>query len=226
MGTSSRSGPRIQVEPVAGEAATLASRLVVKGRAPRTGYHRDAFGPSWSDDVGRVQPVSGSRNGCDQRNDVLRRDLTALVLKPGTNGCVAASGTLLDPYTGGRIDFARGRHSADVQIDHVVALADAWQKGAQQWDTLRRRDFAGDPLNLLAVKGSVNQSKGAGDAATWLPPDKAFRCEYAARIVAVKTKYGVWVTAAEKAALLQILAGCPGQPLPTGTAVAVPTIQR
>lgn len=213
-------------DPAAGAAAALASRLVVKGRAPMTGYDRDAFGPSWSDDVGRVVPVSGGRNGCDQRNDVLRRDLTALVLKPRTNGCVAASGTLVDPYTGIRIAFVRGPRSADVRVDHVVALADAWQTGAQQWDPLRRRDFAGDPLNLLAVKGSANQSKGAGDAATWLPPRKAFRCDYAARIVAVKAKYGVWVTAAEKSALLRVLASCPGQNLPTATAVAVPAIRR
>ncbi|MEJ7650971.1 MAG: HNH endonuclease family protein [Nakamurella sp.] len=218
--------PPSSPDPAAGSAAALASRLVVKGRAPTTGYDRDAFGPSWSDDVGRVVPVSGGRNGCDQRNDVLRRDLTVLVVKPRTNGCVAASGTLVDPYTGTRIAFVRGPRSADVQIDHVVALADAWQKGAQQWDPLLRRDFAGDPLNLLAVKGSANQSKGAGDAATWLPPRKAFRCDYAARIVAVKVKYGVWVTAAEKSALLWILAGCPGQSLPAATTVAVPAIQR
>ena len=209
-----------------GAAAALASRLVVKGRAPMTGYERERFGSTWSDDVGHVLPVSGARNGCDQRNDVLRRDLDQVVLKPGTNGCVAASGTLLDPYTGTRIAFVRGPRSSEVQIDHVVALADAWQKGAQQWDPLRRRDFAGDPLNLLAVGGSVNQSKGAGDAATWLPPRRAFRCSYAARIVAVKAKYGVWVTAAEKAALLRILESCPGQGLPTGTTVEIPAIRR
>lgn len=191
-----------------------------------TGYERAEFGPRWSDDVGCVVPVSGGRNGCDQRNDVLRRDLTQLVVKPGTNGCVAASGTLPDPYTGTRIAFVRGPRSVDVQIDHVVALADAWQKGAQQWDPLLRRDFAGDPLNLLAVGGATNASKGAGDAATWLPPSKAFRCDYVARIVAVKAKFGVWVTAAEKAALLRILASCPGQTLPTGAAVQVPAIQH
>lgn len=179
--------------------------LTVKGRAPMTGYAREEFGQAWSDDV----EVEGGHNGCDTRNDILRRDLDGVVLKPGTNGCVVASGTLQDPYSGTAIDFVRGVDtSRAVQIDHVVALADAWVKGAQQLDEATRRNLANDPLNLMAVDGGLNAQKGAGDAATWLPPNVGFRCEYARRQVAVKQRYGLWVTQAEKDALRGLLAQC------------------
>lgn len=186
-------------------ARELLATLEVKGRAPMTGYDRALFGQAWSDDV----RVPGGRNGCDTRNDVLRRDLHDTVIRPGTHGCLVESGTLHDPYSGESLDFVRGERSAEVQIDHVVALADAWQKGAQDWDDDTRRDFANDPLNLLAVDGSLNQQKGAGDAATWLPPNKAFRCHYATRIVEVKATYGLWVTQAEHDALARELMRCP-----------------
>jgi hypothetical protein len=188
-----------------GSARAAVPRLAVKGRAPRTGYDRALFGQAWLDT---------DHNGCDTRNDVLRRDVTDDVIKAGTRGCVLLSGTLDDPYTGEVIDFVRGEGSSSlVQIDHVVALSDAWQKGAQQWSEPVRQSFANDPLNLLAVDGPTNQSKGDGDAATWLPI-KPYRCAYAARIVAVKVAYGLWVTAAERDALDAILATCPAQPLP------------
>ena len=103
-----------------------------------------------------------------------------------------------------------------MQIDHVVALSDAWQKGAQQWTPARRLAFANDPLNLLAVDGALNAQKCDGDAATWLPPAKGFRCAYVARQVAVKAKYGAWVTQAEHDAIARVLAACPAEPLPTG----------
>ena len=194
----------------AGSALAALATVPVKGRAPRTGYDRALFGPTWAD---------VDRNGCDTRNDVLRRDLTADVLRAGTHGCVLLSGTLLDPYTATTISFVRGQGSSTaVQIDHVVALSDAWQKGAQQLSAETRRAFANDSLNLLAVDGLTNQGKGDGDAATWLPPNKAFRCPYAARQVAVKAKYGLWVTSAERDALGRILATCPTQPLPTAAA--------
>ena len=204
---SRAAAPSRATQPAAGGVALAAARaLIVKGRAPRTGYDRALFGAAWTDT---------DRNGCDTRNDVLRRDLTAVVLKAGTHGCVVLRGHLTDPYTGRAIDFVRGPGSAKVQIDHVVALSDAWQKGAQQWTVQRRTAFANDPLNLLAVDGPTNQGKGDGDTATWLPPRKAFRCTYVARQVAVKRRYGVWVTAAEKAAMVRVLSGCPGQRLPT-----------
>jgi len=198
------------VSPVKGGSALAGLATVkVKGRAPKTGYDRALFGQAWAD---------VDRNGCDTRNDVLRRDLSAFVLKTGTHGCLVLSGTLQDPYTAMTIMFVRGQStSAKVQIDHVVALSDAWQKGAQQWSTQRRTAFANDSLNLLAVDGPTNARKGDGDAATWLPPNKAYRCSYAARQVAVKVKYGLWVTSAEGEALTRILAACPSQMLPTAT---------
>jgi hypothetical protein len=129
--------------------------------------------------------------------------------------CQVTSGVLNDPYTGKTIKFARGSSSsAAVQIDHVVALSDAWQKGAQQLTRQQREDLANDPLELLAVDGPANQQKSDGDAATWLPSNKPFRCQYVARQVAVKKKYSLWVTQAEKEAIVRILTACPGQTLP------------
>lgn len=173
-------------------------------REPYLGrYSREAFGQKWSDDV----TVEDGHNGCDTRNDVLRTQLEEVVVKPGTRGCVVLSGTLHDPYSGEVFAFQRGaKTSGQVQIDHVVALANAWQTGAFSWDDEKRRNFANDPRNLLAVKGSLNEQKKAADAAGWLPPQG--RCEYAARQVEVKAAYGLWVTAEEKEALRRVLNGC------------------
>jgi hypothetical protein len=177
----------------------------VKGRAPKTGYDRALFGPAWTDDV----TVDGGHNGCDTRNDILRRDLTDAVVKAGTYGCLVLSGTLHDAYTGRTIAFVRGQVTSQaVQIDHVVALMDAWQKGAQQLSVAERRNFANDPLNLQAVDGPTNERKGAGDAATWLPPNKRYRCVYVSRQVAVKATYRLWVTQAEHDAIGRVLASC------------------
>lgn len=173
--------------------------LDVKGRAPKTGYDRDEFGPAWAD---------VDRNGCDTRNDVLDRDLTDVTYEAGTHECVVLTGTLDDPYTGTAIDFVRGPQSARVQIDHVIALSDAWQKGAQQWDAETRRQFANDPANLLAVDGPANGAKGDGDAATWLPPSTGYRCAYVVRQVRVKAAYRLWVTQAEHDAMDRQLDGC------------------
>ena len=195
---------------LSGLAIDALRALPIKGRAPKTGYTRAAFGPAWTD---------VDRNGCDTRNDMLRRDLASVAIKPGTNGCVVASGTLADPYTGKTIDFTKGNDTSPaVQIDHVVALSDAWQKGAQQWPPGTRLHFANDPLNLLAVDGPTNTKKGDGDAATWLPPNKSFRCAYVARQVAVKLAYGLWVTQAEHDAVARVLGSCPGERLPSAEA--------
>lgn len=184
--------------------ATLAT-LPVKGRAPKTGYARAEFGQTWSDAV----TVEGGRNGCDTRNDILRRDLEQVVLKPDSNGCAVLAGTLLDPYTGTTIDFRRGRDtSSAVQVDHMVALSDAWQKGAQQLTADERRNFANDPRNLQATSGPANQRKGDGDAATWLPPNRSYRCTYVARQIEVKALYRLWVTAAEHDAMSRLLSAC------------------
>lgn len=179
-------------------ARTALAGLPVKGRAPMTGYDRSQFGPAWAD-------VDG--NGCDTRNDVLARDL-AVTAYTAADECVVLTGLLEDPYSGGTLELARGENSSAVQIDHLVALADAWQKGAQQWTAELRREFANDPANLLAVDGPLNQAKGAGDAATWLPPNKGYRCVYVLQQVRVKAAYGLWVTAAERDAIDRELDRC------------------
>jgi len=197
--TATSSAPA--VAPPVGLAADALETLLVKGRAPKTGYARTQFGDGWTE-----------LRGCDTRNIILRRDLENPVVDAS---CKVTSGVLHDPYTGVDIPFTRGAAtSAAVQIDHVVALSDAWQKGAQQLTSQRRVELANDPLELLAVDGRANQAKSDGDAATWLPPNKAFRCQYVARQVAVKAKYMLWVTATEKAAIEQVLRGCVGQALP------------
>jgi hypothetical protein len=195
----------------AGAAEAGLAALRVKGRAPMTGYARSQFGPAWSDD--NDEPFG--HNGCDTRNDILRRDLHATVIKDNTNGCVALSGRLDDPYSAIAIAFVRGAStSSQVQIDHVVALGDAWQTGAQQWTGRQRQNLANDPMNLLAVDGSANEQKGDSDAASWLPANKSFRCSYVARQVAVKVRYDLWVTQAEGAAIVRVLATCRDQRLP------------
>jgi len=189
-----------------GLATAVLETLPVKGRAPKTGYSRDQFGQAWAD---------VDRNGCDTRNDILKRDLTSVIYKAGTRNCVVLSGTLLDRYSGETINFLRGNvTSMEVQIDHVVALSNAWQTGAFKLTVDQRKALANDPMNLFAVKGRLNSQKGDGDAATWLPPLKNFRCAYVAQQIAVKAKYSLWVVAPEKAAMLSILAKCPTQKLP------------
>jgi len=179
---------------------------VTKGRAAKTGYTRAQFGQTWAD---------VDRNGCDTRNDILKRDLTAEVFKEKTRECVVLSGTLIDPFSGETINFVRGNTSSmEVQIDHVVALSNAWQTGAFKLSIKERTAFANDPLNLLAVKGRLNSQKGDGDAATWLPPLKSYRCDYVARQIAVKIKYKLWFTAPEKEAMVRILKSCPEKALP------------
>lgn len=184
----------------AANALVQLESIPVKGRAPKTGYTRDEFGPAWSDT---------DHNGCDTRNDILARDLTNETFKPGTNGCVVTTGTLADKYTGTTINFVRGQNtSSKVQIDHIVPLSDAWQKGAQQLSADQRKQLANDALNLMAADGPTNSAKGDKDAATWLPPNRAFRCEYVARQTAVKAKYDLWVTQAEHDTITGILERC------------------
>ena len=189
-----------------GLAIATLETLPVKGRAPKTGYTRDQFGQAWAD---------VDRNGCDTRNDILKRDLTSISYKAKTRNCVVLSGTLLDRYSGESINFIRGNiTSMEVQIDHVVALSNAWQTGAFKLTAEQRKALANDPMNLFAVQGRLNSQKGDGDAATWLPPLKSFRCAYVAQQIAVKAKYSLWVVPPEKAAMLSILAKCPTQKLP------------
>ena len=187
-------------------ALSLLQTIPIKGRAPKTGYSRFQFGQPWTDDV----DVEGGHNHCDTRNDILRRDLSNVL--PAA-GCIVQSGVLHDPYTGKDVQFNRDEGTdVLVQVDHVVALLDAWQKGAQQWDQPKRTQFANDPLNLLAVSGKANRNKKAGDVATWLPSNKDFRCAYVTRVVDVKAKYGVWMTQDEHDAASRILTTCFSEP--------------
>ncbi|QIX27086.1 DUF1524 domain-containing protein [Nocardioides sp. JQ2195] len=197
------------VEPVTDEAEDTAlaalALLALKGRAPMTGYDRARFGQAWLD---------ADRNGCDTRNDVLGDLLTDVALE--SNGCVVGTGVYADPYTGRSIDYRHGDGTL-IDIDHVVAMGNAWATGAARWDIRKRAAFANDPLNLLPADASANRQKGDGDAATWLPAYKPFRCEYVARQVAVKQKYGLWVTAPERDAITRVLEGCIDQVLPEDT---------
>ncbi|MBO4258235.1 DUF1524 domain-containing protein [Streptomyces griseorubiginosus] len=196
------SGP--QETGAGGGALKAAESLTVKGRAPKTGYARERFGTAWADT---------DSNDCDTRDDILKRDLKEVRFTSGS--CKVSYGLLpSDPYSGKEVTYRRGRSLVD--IDHIVPLSDAWQKGAKYWDARKRIALANDPLNLIAVDASTNRSKGDGDAATWLPPNKSYRCTYVAGQVAVKKKYGLWVTAAEKSAMEKVLETCPGQKLPTG----------
>ena len=198
--------PASAAESAPGVALAVLETLPVKGRAPKTGYSRAAFGQSWAD---------VDRNGCDTRNDILKRDMTSIVFKPKTRNCVVLSGILTDRYSGEMIDFVRGNVSSmEVQIDHVVALSNSWQTGAFKLSIAQRTALANDPLNLFAVKGRLNLQKSDGDAATWVPPMKSFRCAYVAQQIAVKAKYELWVVAPEKAAMSAILAQCPTQQVP------------
>ncbi len=205
-GGSAGSGAR------AGSALSAVDTLTVKGRAPKTGYDRSRFGSAWADT---------DSNGCPTRDDILKRDLRDVTYQRsrsrGGEECRVVSGRLApDPYTGRDVTFRRGHSQVD--IDHLVALSDAWQKGAARWAPGKRIAFANDPLNLVAVDAGPNRSKGDGDTATWLPPNKAYRCTYVAGQVAVKKKYGVWVTPAERDAMRKVLSTCPTKPLPTGPA--------
>lgn len=186
-------------------ALTALATIPIKGRAPKTGYDRDLFASDWDYSF-----------GCDMRNKILRRDFVEFQFRSDSS-CVIATGVLLDPYTGQTINFVRGvGTSNEVQIDHVVAVSDAWQKGAQQLSSAQRYAFYNDPLNLLAVSGSANAQKSDSDAASWLPSNKAYRCAYVARQVAVKISYNLWVTQAEYDAISRVLRDCPEQVLPTG----------
>jgi hypothetical protein len=200
----------------AGTALLALQQLAVKGRAPMTGYDRARFGPAWLD---------ADRNGCDTRNDILGRDVVDRTVKPGTRGCVVLTGVLPDPYLGRSVPFVRGPGDR-VDIDHVVALGNAWVTGASRFDIHRRAAIANDPLNLLAVDASTNRSKGDGDAATWLPPYRPFRCAYVARQIAVKQKYGLWVTRPEREAMARVLAACPDQRLPRDSSHAPTTVDQ
>lgn len=184
--------------PRRGNIAALLATLETRPVDTRGRYRRDAFGKGWGDPDG---------NHCNTRNDILARDLRNVQKR---DHCKVLSGILHGPYTNMVIHFTAGRHtSADVQIDHVVAVQDAWKTGAQNLDKERRIYFYNDPLNLLAVDGPTNTHKGSKNAAQWLPPNEQFHCEYVGRQIAVKARYHLWVTQDERNAMTRVLNHCP-----------------
>jgi len=192
--------PRLTA-PVAAErrrVLALIDGVALGPRLGRGGYERERFGPDWTDGA----PITWGGNGCRTREDVLRRDLRATTLRPGTpdadgRDCVVLEGLLNDPYTGRLIEFSKSRPT-EVQIDHVIPLFYAWQLGARDWPAVKREQFANDPLNLLAVDGRANQQKSASGPASWLPPVRELRCAYAVRFARVARRYALPVTRADR----------------------------
>lgn len=176
------------------DALAVAQSLPVRGRSASTVYSRDAFGTAWKD---------VDRNGCDTRNDILQRDFNSAIFKPGTGDCKVIGGTWIDPYSNESYTFSEPPSGA--QIDHIVSLKNAWQMGADQWDEQTRTEFANDPLNLRVTIASLNQQKSDSNAASWLPPYKPGRCAFIATQVAVKAKWQLFVTEAEKEVFITIL---------------------
>ncbi|MDF7665593.1 HNH endonuclease family protein [Bifidobacterium sp. ESL0745] len=188
-----------------GPVAQVLATLPVDDHPSTRGYDRDSFGYNTTDDDG---------DGCTIRDDILKRDMTAVRYR-APSACQVKSGSLREPYTGKTIGFVRGkRTSAAVQIDHVVALENAWQSGASKWDAATKQEYGNDPYNLLSVDGPANQQKGSASAAYWLPANRKFRCAYVARQVGVKQKYNLTVTTAEKQAISKVLRTCPAQEIP------------
>ena len=187
------------------KATTVLAKIPIKGRAPKTGYDRALFSDGW-----------GNIGSCDTRNYILERDLVSITWRTSPN-CTVATGVLNDPYTAKKIYFVRGVGTSNaVQIDHVVPVSDAWQKGAQKLSSSQRYSFYNDPLNLLAVDGISNMQKSDSDAASWLPPNRKYWCPYVARQIAVKYKYHLWITSAEHDAMARVLATCPTRTIPRG----------
>lgn len=200
-------GTRPGLAPVTSDADRAAARAViervaVKGPGPRTGYDRDRFGHAWTD---TADGVPWARNGCDTRNDLLRRDGRELRFRSGSD-CVVIAMTLSDPYTGQRVEW-RKEKAAEVQIDHVVPLSYSWRMGAARWPEDKRERFANDALNLLPVLGRANTAKRDSGPAAWLPPNRSVRCAYTLRFAQVTLEYDLPVTAADKAMMLRQCGG-------------------
>lgn len=189
-----------------GDAAeTLETLKIVDKPHPTKTYDRELFGYQKTDEDG---------DGCPIREDVLARDLTQ-VQYTAAGSCKVKSGTLQDPYTGTTIHFTRGvKTSSRVQIDHVVALNNAWESGAYAWNSEQLYKYGNDSYNMLAVDGPANEQKSDASAAYWLPANTDFQCDYVARQIGVKAKYELTVTNSEKKAMLKVLHGCPGEAVP------------
>jgi len=177
--------------PSESTARSWLSSLRVAPTGSSSGYSRDKF-PHWT-------TVSGS---CNTRETVLKRDGTNVVVD---SSCAATSGTWYSPFDG-----ATWRAASDVDIDHMVPLANAWRSGAATWTTAKRQAFAND-LNhpqLIAVTDDVNSSKGDKSPDQWKPPLTSYWCTYSKMWVASKYEWGLSITSAEKSALTSMLNGC------------------
>ncbi|MGD1109426.1 MAG: HNH endonuclease family protein [Mycobacterium sp.] len=198
---------RADVPTVQPGTDVLAGISVLPQRTHRYDYHRSAYGDAWDDD----NDAPGGHNGCDTRDDILNRDLvdkTYVSIKRCPDA--VATGTLHDPYTNITIAFQRGAKVGEsVQIDHIVPLAYAWDMGAYGWPDAERLRFANDPANLLAVEGQANQDKGDSPPALWMPPNRAFACQYGMQFIAVLRGYQLPVDQASSGVLRQAAATCP-----------------
>jgi len=152
-------------------------------------YDRDYFGSAWSD---------VDHNGCDTRNDILGRDLENVTYKSGTHDCVVQEGTFGDPYTGNILAFDKGTTSRDIDIEHIIALDDAWDAGAWEWTHEQRLAYANDPFVLAVVDGPTNSGKGSDSIGHWQPPYEASRCAYGARTVEIASKYKLTISPEDK----------------------------
>jgi hypothetical protein len=185
-----------------GTALATLETLKVADFSSNGTYKRDAFGEAWAD---------VDKNNCDTRNDILKRDIKGATVD---SKCLVQKGAFNDPYTGKVINFDRSKGGGGgIDIDHIIPLSLAWKTGASEWDASKRLSFANDPLNLMASDSSENRKKGDKDASAYLPPNAGFHCEYVARQVTVRAKYGTWITPAEKKAIYTVLQTCPTQTL-------------
>jgi hypothetical protein len=175
----------------ASTARTYLSELTVSAEGSSTGYSRDKF-PHWITQSGT----------CNTREVVLKRDGTNVTQD---SSCAAVSGSWYSEYDG-----ATWTAASDLDIDHMVPLAEAWRSGASNWTTAQRQAYANDLTRpqLIAVTDNVNQAKGDQDPATWLPSRTAYRCTYVRAWVHVKHYYNLSVDSAEKSALQSVLNGC------------------
>lgn len=199
-------------DPAVWQAGLDATNTIATAKARPGGYDRERYFGGWAS------------NGCGSattRDTILARDLKDAVKNPK---CQVTSGTLSDPYTGQTISFRRGRNtSSAVQIDHVVALLDAWESGARDWDQAKRVQYANSPDVLLASDGPANMAKGSGldvngtalyrpqDSGApdiWMPDNKAYRCDYMAKRATIKSKWGLTMTPREKQQTVSVLSQC------------------
>jgi hypothetical protein len=183
------------------ELATIPVRAIA-GRDPS--YERTAFGAAWSD---AGSGVADARNGCDTRNDVLKRDARpgTVHFKPGTHECKVTAGTWTSPYTGATLTRA-----STIDIDHIVPLGRAWASGAKSWTAVRRLSFANDPDNLVAADRSSNRSKGDLGPSAWRPR-RPYQCAYAIRYVHSAKKWSLPISPSDVTALRDMLGTCPAK---------------